>query len=47
MPLHTDSHRYIRYLAAKREIDDRSLSQSVWRKLRRHLRQANRRDRLP
>ena len=43
MPLHTDSHRYIRYLAAKREIDDRALSQSVWRKLRRRLRQADRR----
>jgi phospholipid N-methyltransferase len=43
MPLHTDSQRYIRYLAAKRKIDDRSLSQSVWRKLRRRLRQADRR----
>jgi SAM-dependent methyltransferase len=43
MPLHTDSQRYIRYLAAKRQIDDRSLSQSVWRKLRRRLRQADRR----
>ena len=43
MPLHTDSQRYIRYLAVKRQIDDRSLSQSVWRKLRHRLRQANRR----
>jgi hypothetical protein len=41
MPLHTDSHRYIRYLAVKREIDDRSLSQSVWRTLRHRLRQAD------
>ncbi len=43
MPLHADSQRYIRYLAAKREIDDHALSQSVWRKLRRRLRQADRR----
>jgi SAM-dependent methyltransferase len=43
MSLHTDSKRYIRYLAAKRQIDDRSLSQSVWRKLRHRLRQADRR----
>ena len=43
MPLHTDSQRYIRYLAVKRPIDDRSLSQPVWRKLRRRLRQAERR----
>jgi ubiquinone/menaquinone biosynthesis C-methylase UbiE len=43
MPLHTDSHRYIRYLAVKREIDDRALSQSVWRKLRHRLKQADRR----
>jgi hypothetical protein len=42
MPLHTDSQRYIRYLAAKKEIDDRALSQSVWRKLGRRLRQADR-----
>jgi SAM-dependent methyltransferase len=41
MSLSTDSQRYIRYLAAKRKIDDRSLSQSVWRNLRRRLRQAN------
>jgi hypothetical protein len=40
MSLHTDSQRYIRYLAVKRQIDDRSLSQSVWRKLRHRLRQA-------
>jgi hypothetical protein len=40
MPLHTDSQRYIRYLAVKRQIDDRSLSQSVWRTLRHRLRQA-------
>lgn len=43
MPLHTESQRYIRYLAVKREIDDRALSPSVWRKLRHRLRQANRR----
>jgi SAM-dependent methyltransferase len=43
MPLHTDSQRDIRYLAVKRQIDDRSLSQSVWRKLRHRLQQANRR----
>ncbi len=42
MPLHSDSQRFIRYLAVKRDIDDRSLSQSVWRKLRRRLRQADR-----
>ena len=42
MPLQTDSQRYIRYLAVKRQIDDRALSQPVWRKLRRRLRQANR-----
>jgi SAM-dependent methyltransferase len=34
---------YIRYLAVKRQIDDRSLSGSVWRKLHDHLRQAKRR----
>ena len=43
MPLHSDSQRYIRYLAAKRQIDDRALSQSVWRTLRHRLRQADRR----
>jgi SAM-dependent methyltransferase len=43
MPLQTDSQDYIRYLAVKRQIDDRSLSGSVWRKLRDHLRQAKRR----
>jgi SAM-dependent methyltransferase len=43
MPLQTDSQDYIRYLAVKRQIDDRSLSGSVWRKLHDHLRQAKRR----
>ena len=43
MPLQTDSQDDIRYLAVKRQIDDRSLSRSVWRKLHDHLRQAKRR----
>jgi len=43
MSLQSDSQRYIRYLVEKRKIDDRSLSQSVWRKLRHRLRQTNRR----
>jgi hypothetical protein len=43
MPIPTESQRYIRYLAVKRHIDDRSLSRSVWRQLRHRLPQTNRR----
>ena len=43
MPLLTDSERFIRYLAAKKYVDDRALSQPVWNTLRTSLPETSRR----